>query len=156
MSRLLEHHGIVVANDGIYKNVLIFTPPMCIMMNDAYKIHGALRKVLEQIESEPEEELSPAPSTSLQAMAAAASFGVQRDTGLTFDDVVRFVRNNVGQRPGSSTSISSRQSNETEVASTSSGIGGGGTISSSPAARSLDDEIDDGGYTTSHSFASMD
>jgi len=46
---MLEHY-VIVANDGIHKNVLIITPPMCFTCENAHRFIVALDKVLQEIE----------------------------------------------------------------------------------------------------------
>lgn len=110
-------HFIIVANDGIYKNVLIFTPPMCFTCENAHRVVLALGKVLTEIEQGIDDDIPEA---------------ISGGPTLSLDDLIQFP-----ERPGSSSSgIDSVHNLDQEL--------------------TQDDLEEDGGYATSHSFASMD
>lgn len=145
---MLEHF-IIVANDGVYKNILIFTPPMCFTCENAHRAILALGKVLKEIEDDIDETASSSSPISV-ASSSRSLTSISGDSILSLEEFVSFTV------PGGH--------DDHQRSSRSSSSGGGGiqnAFSSSPDTNiSLDDldeeEDDDGGYVTSNSFASMD
>lgn len=137
-----------MANDGVHKNILIFTPPMCFTCENAHRVILALGKVLKEIEDDIDETASS--SSSISVTSSSRSFtSISGDSILSLEEIVSFTV------PGG------HDDHQRPSRSSSSGGGIQNPSSSSPNTNiSLDDldeeEDDDGGYVTSNSFASMD
>ncbi|ODN01255.1 Ethanolamine-phosphate phospho-lyase [Orchesella cincta] len=124
--KLLEHF-VIVANDGIHKNVLIITPPMCFTWENAHRVTVALDKVLQEIESitvdDDDDELTQ-PFVDSNRLLLSMNDIVNTSSEVSSNDDTNVLHNDFFLPPNTS------------------GF--------------LDDADEDGGYYTSNSFTCMD
>ncbi|CAL8141331.1 unnamed protein product [Orchesella dallaii] len=126
ISYKMREHYVIIANDGVHKNVLMITPPMCFTCENAHRVIVALDKVLQEVERAPleEHESLTLPFNSTRLL-------------LSVDEILN------GTEVSSNNSTSERNNVESFIHSNSSRF-------------LEDEVDDDGGYATSNSFASMD